>query len=407
MMYLGDFDASDVVRFMWNSADSNGASITRSTDGTISVYKDGGVTQSTTGVTGTEDFDGLTGVHLVAVDTSADGTFYSVGSDFAVVLSAATIDTRTVNAVLAHFSIRNRAALYPTTAGRTLDVDASGGAEVGSFQAGAITAAAIADGAIDAATFAAGAITATVIATGAIDADALAADTITAAKIAADVSAEIADAVWDEDATGHQTGGTFGQAIGDPAADTNTIYGAVVTGAAGATVAADIIAVKAETAAILDDTDLIDDATSGLAKIATDVAAVLVDTGTTLQAEVDGIQADTEDIQTRLPAALVGGRIDASVGAMAANTLTAAALAADAGAEIADAVLDRNMATGTDSGSPTVRTPRQALRALRNKAGIAGGTLTVTKEDDTTTSWTAAVTTAAGDPISEIDPADA
>lgn len=45
---------------------------------------------------------------------------------------------------------------------------------------------------------------------------------------------------------------------------------------------------------------------------------------------------DTEiaDIQARLPAALVGGRMDASVGAMAANTLTASALAADAVTEI-------------------------------------------------------------------------
>lgn len=43
--------------------------------------------------------------------------------------------------------------------------------------------------------------------------------------------------------------------------------------------------------------------------------AILTDTGTTLQNELDGIQADTEDIQTRLPAALVGGRIDATVDA--------------------------------------------------------------------------------------------
>ena len=59
----------------------------------------------------------------------------------------------------------------------------------------------------------------------------------------------------------------------------------------GATLAADIAALKTDTVAILDDTDLIDDGTSGLAKIATDVAAVLVDTGTTLQAELDAIQA--------------------------------------------------------------------------------------------------------------------
>lgn len=60
-------------------------------------------------------------------------------------------------------------------------------------------------------------------------------------------AADIADAVWDEDATGHQTQGSFGQAIGDPAADTNTIYAAVVTNATGATVGHD-------TASILDDT---------------------------------------------------------------------------------------------------------------------------------------------------------
>jgi hypothetical protein len=59
-----------------------------------------------------------------------------------------------------------------------------------------------------------------------------------------------------------------------------------------------------------------------------DVAAILVDTGTTLQAELDGIQADTEDIQTRLPAALgANGNIKADVrdwlGTAAATPTTA------------------------------------------------------------------------------------
>ena len=39
------------------------------------------------------------------------------------------------------------------------------------------------------------------------------------------------------------------------------------------------------------------------------------------------IMGDTNDIQTRLPAALVGGRMDSSVGAMAADVVTAAAIA--------------------------------------------------------------------------------
>lgn len=143
-------------------------------------------------------------------------------------------------------------------------------------------------------------------ATGAITATSIAADAIGASELASDAVTEIANAVWDMDATGHQTTGTFGQAIGDPVADTNSIYKAVVTDATGATVGVDVVAVKAETASI---------------------------------------QSDTNDIQTRLPAALVSGRIDASIGAAAANTITASALATDAIAEISDGVWDED-ATG-------------------------------------------------------------
>lgn len=73
---------------------------------------------------------------------------------------------------------------------------------------------------------------------------------------------------------------------------------------------------------------------------------------------------------------------------------------------IADALLDRDMSVGTDSGSSAVRTPRQSLRFARNKWTVSGGTLTVYKEDDTVASWTAAVTTdAAASPITAADPA--
>jgi hypothetical protein len=106
--YLGDFDTGVIVRTMWSTYGANGASITRATNGTISVYKDNSVTQSTDGITDTEDFDALTGIHALNVDLSSNGSFYSAGANFTVVLSAATIDGQVVNAVLAHFSIRNR-----------------------------------------------------------------------------------------------------------------------------------------------------------------------------------------------------------------------------------------------------------------------------------------------------------
>jgi len=59
-----------------------------------------------------------------------------------------------------------------------------------------------------------------------------------------------------------------------------------------------------------------------------------IQNGLATTANVSAVETDTQDIQSRLPAALVAGRMDSSVGAMAANTLTAAALAADAVAEV-------------------------------------------------------------------------
>jgi hypothetical protein len=56
--------------------------------------------------------------------------------------------------------------------------------------------------------------------------------------------------------------------------------------------------------------------------------------GASISADLAAVQADTDNLQTRIPAALVSGRIDASVGAMAANVMTAAAAAADLTTEL-------------------------------------------------------------------------
>lgn len=152
-----------------------------------------------------------------------------------------------------------------------------------------------------------------------------------------------AAAVWDLDATAHQTQGTFGQAIGDPVADTNTIFKAVVTDATAATIGLDVVAV----------------------------------------------QADADDIQTRLPAALVSGRIDASVGAMAADTLTAAATATDFGTEIATAVLTKQMTESyaANGSAPTLAQAQFAIHQMLMQFGISGTSLTVKKLDNATTAF--------------------
>jgi ElaB/YqjD/DUF883 family membrane-anchored ribosome-binding protein len=74
-------------------------------------------------------------------------------------------------------------------------------------------------------------------------------------------------------------------------AELDAIQAATITNAAGADIAADIIAVKAETAAILTDTGTTLD--GKINTIDTNVDAILVDTGTTLQGELDAIQAAT------------------------------------------------------------------------------------------------------------------
>jgi hypothetical protein len=109
MIYLGDYAEDSTVYFCWSTNSKEGASITRATNGTIQVYKDDGTTQSTAGITDTEDFDSLIGIHNCKIDLSSDA-FYATGHDYSVVLSGAVIDGETVNAVLAIFSIEKRFA---------------------------------------------------------------------------------------------------------------------------------------------------------------------------------------------------------------------------------------------------------------------------------------------------------
>lgn len=102
-----------------------------------------------------------------------------------------------------------------------------------------------------------------------------------------------------------------------------------------------------------------------------------------------------------------GGGLDAA-GVRAAVGLASANLDTQLGdlptaIENCDELLNRDMSAVFDT---TLRSPLNALRFIRNKWSISGNTLTVTKEDDTTTAWTATVTTSAGaDPIVGNDPA--
>ncbi len=118
MIFLGDFAASATVRLTFTTNTATGASVAPSSAfeaADLLVYKDGSATArtSSSGITMTSPFASLTGLHHVSLDLSddTDAGFWAAGHDYAVVLSpdTETVDGQTVVAVLAQFSIVNRA----------------------------------------------------------------------------------------------------------------------------------------------------------------------------------------------------------------------------------------------------------------------------------------------------------
>jgi hypothetical protein len=99
----------------------------------------------------------------------------------------------------------------------------------------------------------------------------------------------------------------------------------------------------------------------------------VVTNGVATAAEAAAIQADTDNIQTRLPAALVSGRIDVSVGAMASNVITAAAFATDAVDEIVDGVWDEVLTGATHNVAASAGRRLRQLASVIVHSGTAQG----------------------------------
>lgn len=163
-------------------------------------------------------------------------------------------------------------------------------------------------------------------------------------------------------------------AVGSVTGAVGSVTGAVgsVTGNVGGNVVGSVGSVNALAANVIT-------AAATAADFTTEIQAGLA-TAANLATVAGYIDTEIADIQARLPAALVGGRIDASVGAMAANVLTAAATAADFGAEVADAVWDEATAGHTTAGSTgkalidasAAGNPWSSLTASNTDAGSFG-----------------------------------
>lgn len=106
----------------------------------------------------------------------------------------------------------------------------------------------------------------------------------------------------------------------------------------------------------------------------------------------------TDDVQARLPAALVGGRMNSSVGAVASGVIAAASFAEGA----FDAIFTR--ALPAVEGSAPGRSLAGAIAKLVNKVVLSGGTLSVKKTDDTTDMFTQTASTDSGaEPVVSLD----
>lgn len=266
-MYHGDIRLEETIDVKFTTRSfSTGVPTALAGTPVISAYPGNSLTQLTAGITLSVDFDTVVGLNNVrVVATAANG--YATATNYALVITTGTVGgVSVVGEVVGSFSIEARSALMPTTAARTLDITATGEAGIDL------------DNTV-------GTLAKTTDITGFNDLS------------AAQVNAEV-DAALDTAIPGVPTADSVNQRIrsmdllteaagtGDLAAIlTDTADMQPKLGApAGASVSADVAAIKAETATIL---------------------------------------ADTDDIQTRLPAALVGGRIDANAGAISGDAVAA------------------------------------------------------------------------------------
>lgn len=161
----------------------------------------------------------------------------------------------------------------------------------------------------------------------------------------------------------------------------------VVLDAAVSDVESSLVVVKSDLV-VLD--NAVSDVESSLVIVRSDLVVVESD-ATAIESELILVHSETTVVQSDVAA------IEADTGT---DGVVISATTANA---LADALLKRDW---TAVAGEAARSVLNALRLLRNKASIAGGTLTVTEEDDVTAAWTATVTTdAAADPVTAVDPA--
>ena len=316
-MYLGDFAEDATVYLMFNTFTSDDPSasstITNFINTDVHIHKDNGLAQrnNAAGITVSVDFDAITGSHMIAIDTS-DNTvagFWVTGSDYFVRIEGTTVDAATLNVVVGQFSIENR--YNPVT-----DYDGPTKAEMD--VAHALLATEAKQDIID------------------TNVDQIEAAVITNAAgvdIAADIIALKAETALIVADTNELQTDDYPTSIAAVQTTADAIETAVITNAAGVDVAADIIAIKAETADIVADTNELqtDDYPTSIAAIKAETALIVADTNelqtddtpaaiTALDAKIDILDTNVDQIETAVITNAAGADIAADIIAIKAET---------------------------------------------------------------------------------------
>jgi len=410
----------------------------------IEIYKDGGTTQraSDSGYvlldTDGTDFDGLTGIHGFSIDLADNTTagFYASGSQYFVVVSSITVDAGVVSFIAATFRIGITDALLNTTiatlASQTSFTLTAGPAEdnalvgcvvyihdVASAVQGGFAVISAYTGSTKTVTLAAG-TTYTVATSDNISVLSPAnskwfgATAVTGRDLGASVLLSSGTGTGQVTLTSGRVNADVTH-IATAAVSTSTAQlGVNVVNAAGTAWGSGAITAAAVAASALNGkgdwnfgkTGYTLTATTGLGNQTANITGNLSGSVGSVTGAVGSVTGNVSGSVASVAsggisaASFSAGAIDAA--AIAANAIGASELATDATEEIADALLNRNVAGSSNSG----RLVKEALYALRNKVVVNSGTMTVYSTDDATSAWTASVTgTAGADPITTIDPA--
>lgn len=363
--YFGDIRLGETHHFKFTTRQISGAPFTLAGSPVISAYPGNSTTQLTAGITLTVDFDAVTGYNNVTV-VATSGNGYATATDYDLCITTGSVNSvSVVGESIGSFSIENRSALMPTTAARTLVVDAAGLADANAVKLGPTGSGM----ALTARDVGASVLLSSGTGTGQLK---------LASGYVAMTWADIAAPTTSVNLSGTTIATT--QKVDVDTIKTNPVVNAgTITFPTTATLASTTNITAGTITTVTTATNLTNAPTNGdLTATMKTSAQTAADAAITANALVLEIEADTDTLT---------------------GFITAAPPTANANA---DALLARNIAGGSSTG----RIVTDALRFLRNKWSISGATLTVCAEDDTATAWTATISTdAAALPITGNDPA--